>query len=284
MAGAKGTYLTRQRSIVARFTQLEYEDRYDRMAGAERIDFIDTYSAAYRRDVFLANGGFDHAHLVGNEDQEFSFRLAEKGYRLVFAPAAQVYHQHNRTLGAVCAAQVHASACGKCASRASTRPRWCKDSHTPGALKLQLLLAATEPGAAARLDRRQPAAWSSRGGWVGPRSSRPWLLFDVTALPFYAKIARRDPAVLLPGLALMWVRALALGFGFAQSAWHVFPARLTSPGPRSPWRSVRRSACSTLSVAGLTLIVMALPMAGHRALDSSWTRRAPSCSGKCGSG
>ena len=50
VAGAKGAYLSRQRGIVPRFTQLEYEDRYDRMAGSETIDFVDTYSAAYRRE------------------------------------------------------------------------------------------------------------------------------------------------------------------------------------------------------------------------------------------
>ena len=77
---------------VPRFTQLEYEDRYDRMAGVESIDFVDTYSAAYRRDIFLANGGFDRTFPTASvEDQEFSFRLTEKGYRLVFVPSAKVY-------------------------------------------------------------------------------------------------------------------------------------------------------------------------------------------------
>ena len=71
----------------------------DRMTGVESIDFVDTYSAAYRRDIFLANSGFDPAFRF-DEDQEFSFRLTEKGYRLVFAPAAQVYHRHNSTLAA----------------------------------------------------------------------------------------------------------------------------------------------------------------------------------------
>jgi glycosyltransferase involved in cell wall biosynthesis len=46
VAGAKGAYLTQQRSIVPRFTQVEYEDRYDRMTAVESIDFVDTYSAA----------------------------------------------------------------------------------------------------------------------------------------------------------------------------------------------------------------------------------------------
>jgi hypothetical protein len=80
VAGAKGVYRTRQRELVARFVQLEYEDKYARMSRQDRIDFVDTYSAAYRRDVFLANGGFDALFPAASvEDQEFSFRLARKG-------------------------------------------------------------------------------------------------------------------------------------------------------------------------------------------------------------
>ena len=87
VAGAKGAYLSDQTGLVPRFVQAEYEDRYDRMRGQEQIDFVDTYSAGYRRDVFLENGGFDAVFPTASvEDQEFSFRLADKGYRLVFAP------------------------------------------------------------------------------------------------------------------------------------------------------------------------------------------------------
>ena len=59
--GVKGSLLTDQRELVARFTQAEYEEKYDRMRGRERIDFIDMGSAAYRRDVMLGlgQGGFD---------------------------------------------------------------------------------------------------------------------------------------------------------------------------------------------------------------------------------
>jgi glycosyltransferase involved in cell wall biosynthesis len=59
VAGAKGVYQTAQMEPVARFVQVEYEDRYDRMRGQSHIDFIDTYAAAYRRDIFLEAGGFD---------------------------------------------------------------------------------------------------------------------------------------------------------------------------------------------------------------------------------
>ncbi|MCB0117314.1 MAG: glycosyltransferase, partial [Caldilineaceae bacterium] len=99
VAGAKGVYSTTQSALAPRFVQAEYEDRYDRMRGQERIDFIDTYSAAYRRQIFCENGGFDTIFTTASvEDQELSFRIAAKGYRLVFAPDAKVEHIHDENL------------------------------------------------------------------------------------------------------------------------------------------------------------------------------------------
>lgn len=99
VVGVKGTYRTQQKELVARFVQLEYQYKYVRMARLPRVDFIDTYSAAYRRDIFLQNGGFDTSFTVPSvEDQEFSFRLAQKGYLLEFKPGAAVYHRHDRDL------------------------------------------------------------------------------------------------------------------------------------------------------------------------------------------
>jgi len=54
--GVKGTYRTHQKLLVSRFVQLEYQYKYKRMARLSSIDFIDTYSAAYRRNVFLKTG------------------------------------------------------------------------------------------------------------------------------------------------------------------------------------------------------------------------------------
>src|SRR5690606_4035458 len=39
VVGVKGAYLSRQREPLARFTQVEVEERYDRMARQETIDF-----------------------------------------------------------------------------------------------------------------------------------------------------------------------------------------------------------------------------------------------------
>ncbi|MFQ5421316.1 MAG: glycosyltransferase, partial [Anaerolineae bacterium] len=93
---AKGAYATHQKEIVARFVQLEYEDKYDRLRTQSRIDFVDTHSAAFRREVLLANDGFDEKiHFA--EDRELAYRLAARGYQMVFQPEAVVAHWHTAT-------------------------------------------------------------------------------------------------------------------------------------------------------------------------------------------
>jgi glycosyltransferase involved in cell wall biosynthesis len=85
VVGVKGVYRSSQTAIIPRFVQLEYEYKYERMRNQPAIDFIDTNNAAYRKEVFIQNGGFDESFRVPSvEDQEFSFRLARKGYRMVF--------------------------------------------------------------------------------------------------------------------------------------------------------------------------------------------------------
>lgn len=97
--GVKGVYRTRQREVIARLVQLEYAIRYERMARLPAIDFIDTYSAAYRRDLLLSYGGFDVTYPIPSvEDVDFSFRVARDGHRLVFAPQAHVEHRHPASL------------------------------------------------------------------------------------------------------------------------------------------------------------------------------------------
>ncbi len=94
----KGSYLTSQPEVIARLIQIEYEEKYDRLSRQQYIDFVDTYSAAYRKQAFVSVGGFDTSFPVPSaEDQELSFRLAKKGYKMVFARGAVVYHQHPST-------------------------------------------------------------------------------------------------------------------------------------------------------------------------------------------
>jgi GT2 family glycosyltransferase len=207
VAGAKGEYRTCQRELVARFVQQEYQDRYDRMAGQSQIDFVDTYSAAYRRSLFLAAGGFDVAFPTASvEDQEFSFRLAEQGYRLVYVPGACVYHQHNHTITEY-ARRKYWIGYWKTLVMRRHPAKLATDSHTPPILKAQMGLAAL-------------------GGMlliIGLISNKPiivisgvftWILFLLSGLPFYIKIFNRDLPVLTIAPLLLFVRAWALGLGF----------------------------------------------------------------------
>ncbi len=226
IAGAKGTYLTDQRQLVPRFVQSEYEDRYDRMAGQDRIDFIDTYSAAYRRSIFLENGGFDPLLKI-NEDQELSFRLAAKGYHLVFVPTAQVRHIHDESI----ADYFHRKF--SIGFWKSLLTRWhpervVQDSHTPQVLKIQMLLWAAMIGLL-------PVALV--GVWWTPVRMVWWGMglllgvFLMTALPFLAKLAQRSWGLVLIGPLMLSIRSLALGLGYVMGTIHFAGIQ---PGTRQP--------------------------------------------------
>ncbi|MEW5717977.1 MAG: sugar transferase [Chloroflexota bacterium] len=204
VVGAKGIYRTRQRELVARFVQLEYEEKYARMSRASAIDFIDTYSATYRRDLFLANAGFDESFPAASvEDQEFSFRLAKQGHRLVFAPQAIVYHRHVTTLDAYVRRKFRIGY-WKVRVHARHPDKVWRDSHTPPTLKWQTVLwLAILAGMGAALV--VPMLW----GFVALLAA----IFFISALPLLVFIARRDPALALVALPLVVARAGALGAG-----------------------------------------------------------------------
>lgn len=141
VAGTKGFYLTNQSSLTARFVQAEYETKYRGLRLRETIDFIDTHAAAYRRDVFLENGGFDTSYKGATaEDVEFSYRLSARGFRMVPAPNAYVIHRHPESIW-----DYFRKKCRYAYWRAVT---WQKhpekavgDSYTPNAQKLEVLLS-----------------------------------------------------------------------------------------------------------------------------------------------
>jgi len=100
VVGVQGRYKTRQNGIVPIFTQLEIEQRYEKMKMEKSIDFIGSYSAAYRKDVFLKFNGFDESFpTASGEDPELSFRIAKAGHKMVFNPHAVTYHTHSTSLG-----------------------------------------------------------------------------------------------------------------------------------------------------------------------------------------
>lgn len=211
VVGAKGAYLTKQQALAPRFVQAEYEDRYDRMRDQPQIDFIDTYSAGYRRDIFLANDGFDTTFTTASvEDQEFSFRLAQKGYRLIFVPEARVYHLHDADLREYARRKYYIGYWKALLARWHPE-RLVQDSHTPQVLKIQILLLGAILGllplALAGL------LWSPLQ-WTWLLISGAFGTFVLSALPFLRKLARLSLPLAGFGLLMLITRALALGSGF----------------------------------------------------------------------
>ena len=202
--GCKGVYRTRQRGLLPRFVQAEYEEKYRPMMRADSIDFIDTYSAGYRRSVF-ENAGLFAEDILAAEDAEFSFRLAQRGYRLVFNPQAVVYHTHAASL-------VHYL------RRKFRFGRWRArvyllypqkiggDSHTPKNLIWQMaLVAATLLG----LPLTALSLWAA---WLPITATAAFLC---TTIPFLVDVRQRDLEVALIAPVMLWLRALALGLGLS---------------------------------------------------------------------
>lgn len=216
VAACKGAYATRQRSLIARFVQLEYEDKYDLLRTQESIDFIDTYSAAYRRDILLAHNGFDE-RFDYLEDQELSFRLANRGYRMVFQEAAVVDHLHSATPAAYLRkkatigywkAQVVRRFPGKVVG----------DSHTPQVMKVQMLLVMAiaitliaGPLLVAALGAKR---WAHNVELVGTSILFLSLIFLLTTVPFVRKAWNKDRAVAAVSPLLLFGRATALSAGY----------------------------------------------------------------------
>lgn len=141
VVGAKGVYRTNQKSVIARFVQLEYEDRYRLMSRFDQIDFVDTYSAAFRRDKFLEMGGYDTSFPVAcAEDIELSYRMSARGWKMKFAPNAVVYHTHPDTL-AKYLKKKYKFAYWRVLAVRKNPSKAVRDSHTPQLMKLQLLFA-----------------------------------------------------------------------------------------------------------------------------------------------
>lgn len=205
VVGVKGIYRSAQRELAARFVQIEYEDKYRLMARLPSIDFIDTYSAAFRRTNFLAMDGYDTSFPVAcAEDIELSYRMSARGWIMLFAPNAVVYHTHPDSLWKYLRKKYKFAFWRVLAVRKNPA-KAVKDSHTPQVMKLQLLF----PPAllmAVLLDTiyRYPIF-------------TPLVLcaFLVTTLPFAARAFRKDPLVGSLAPLILAARACAQFFGVA---------------------------------------------------------------------
>lgn len=206
IAAVKGAYLTSQKEIVARFSQVEFEERFEMLKKTESIDMVDTYSAGFRKAIFLQMGGFDTSFPVANnEDTDLSYRMSKQGFKMVFNPDAIVHHLK------------HPDSIKKYARLKFWRGYWrmvvykrfpdkmLKDTYTPQTLKLQILMLFIVmlfiPGAAIF-----PGL-----GWY-PLTAAV-LIFGLLLLPFTMLAIRKDPYVAVFAPFFLTMRAASLGAG-----------------------------------------------------------------------
>lgn len=206
VVGVKGAYRTQQKQLVARFVQIEYEDRYRRMARFSIIDFIDTYSAAFRRDKFWEARGFDTDFPVAcAEDAELSYRMSARGWKMKFAPDAVVYHTHPETLSKYLAKKYKFAFWRMLAVRKNPH-KAVADSHTPQLMKLQLLFPPALLLAVSFDLLMRPSV---------PVTGIVLVAFLISTLPFAARAMKKDPVVGLLSPILLALRACAQMLGVA---------------------------------------------------------------------
>lgn len=200
IVGVKGAYCSTQTSLIARFVQVEYEDRYRLMAHLPSIDFVDTYSAGFRRDRFLEMNGYDTSFPVAcAEDIELSYRMSERGWRMKFVPTAIVYHTHPDTFWQYMTKK-HKFAFWRILALRKNPKKTLKDSHTPQVMKVQLLFAPTLMAAICCDLVIRPKF---------PMSSLVCVLFVLSTLPFAWRAFPKDPIVGLLSPFMLAARACA---------------------------------------------------------------------------
>ena len=204
VVGAKGIYRTLQKSLAARFVQLEYEDKYRLMNRLPTIDFIDTYSAAFRRERFLEMGGYDTSFPVAcAEDVELSYRMSARGWKMKFVPGAVVYHTHPDTLSKYLKKKYKFAYWRVLAVRKNPS-KAVKDSHTPQTMKFQLLFAPALILAVIFDVVVRPLISISALVLAG---------FVLSTLPFTLRALSKDPVVGLLSPVLLAARACAQMLG-----------------------------------------------------------------------
>ena len=210
--GVKGAYRTRQTELAARFAQAEFEDRYDLLKKVAAIDMVDTYSAAFRREIFIKIGMFDEFFPVANnEDTEFSYRLCAAGYLLEFNPRAFVYHLHQDSFVKYLRLKFKRGYWRMIVYRNYPEKAF-KDTYTPGIIKLQTLTAALSLGVIFL-------------SFAFPKllmvAILLFLVIMISSSAFSIKTFKKDPVIGLISPVVVLGRAIVFALGILFSFFHM---------------------------------------------------------------
>lgn len=145
VVGVKGVYKTFQTDLWARLAQVEFVERYELLESKPEIDFIDTYSGAYRKEALIRVGGFNTTYRhADNEDVDLAFRVKKSGGRFVFVKDAVVFHLHREGWWNY-ARLKYGRGFWRMKVYGEHLEKAGNDSYTPTSLKAQLLLCFLLP-------------------------------------------------------------------------------------------------------------------------------------------
>lgn len=98
VAGVGVKYKTwNKRNWVARFVGYEIGQRHEKMK--KEVDYLASYSTAYRKEVLKKINGFDTSFkMAAAEDNDLSYRIVSLGYKLIFLKNCFVFHRHPESL------------------------------------------------------------------------------------------------------------------------------------------------------------------------------------------
>ena len=204
IVGVQGKYKCNQKEIIARLIQLEIEKNHEKMARQKSIDFMATYSAAYRKSVFSEMNGFDTSFpIASGEDTDLSFRVSAKGYKMVFNPKAIVLHTHPASLKKYLKIKFF-RAFWRTKVYKRHKGKMVKDSYTSQLIKVQValfffgfFLIVFSPIFPIYL------SWAAV----------VFVVLLLTGIPFAASIFSKDKTVAILSPFIIVLRTAAFGFG-----------------------------------------------------------------------
>ena len=199
--GAVGRCFSEQAQWVAALTQIELDERYARMLGQRRIDFLNTGNCAFLKSV-LGWRPFDE-NFRWLEDVELSFRLAQAGCEMHFISDARVRHIHPQSFWIYLRRKFRYATYTALLCRLYPE-KTISDSRTPSSRRLQLVL----------LTLATLAGLAALPGWIGyfPGTTL-FLLSILCSYPFVLRASRHSVRLgtLAPGFVLLANVAFVLG-------------------------------------------------------------------------
>ena len=216
IVAVKGAYRTKQTSLISKFVQAEFEYKYEKLSKHKYINFVDSYSAAFRKNIFLKMGGFDISFTTAcAEDAYLSFKIANQGHKMIFNPNAIVFHIHPSTLFDYLKRKF---------TYISWRPKTIKefpkhslnDSYAPVSFKIQILLSSLVLifFFISLIDRNLISLLLA-----------VCIAFLFSVFPFFIKSLRRSVRIALISIPVLFLRGLVQMYGLIFGFTRLFLTR-----------------------------------------------------------